>query len=60
MASTLKKHQKKIALVKELAKTARKTKVHKGKKRKGKGKKSKKTRTTIYSNLFGKSFKISF
>tara|TARA_Y100000768_G_C23707698_1_gene554327 strand:- start:295 stop:477 length:183 start_codon:yes stop_codon:yes gene_type:complete len=60
MASTLKKHSKKIGLVKELVKAANKTKIYKGKKRKGKKSKSKKIRTTVYSNIFGKSFKLIF
>ena len=68
MASTLKKHSKKIALAKQLIKTASKTKiqktkgrVHKGK-GKGKGKKTRprKTRTTVYTNILGKTLKLTF
>jgi len=68
MASTLKKHSKKIALAKQLIKTASKTKikktkgrVHKGK-GKGKGKKTRarKPRTTVYTNVLGKTLKLTF
>ncbi len=68
MASTLKKHSKKIALAKQLIKTASKTKikktkgrVHKGK-GKGKGKKTRarKPRTTVYTNILGKTLKLTF
>tara|TARA_X000000368_G_scaffold217472_1_gene171615 strand:- start:460 stop:672 length:213 start_codon:yes stop_codon:yes gene_type:complete len=70
MASTLKKHSMKIALAKQLIKTASKTKikktkgrVHKGKgKGKGKGKKTRarKPRTTVYTNILGKTLKLTF
>jgi len=64
MASTLKKHSKKIALAKQLAKIANNTRVKrtKGKVPKGKGKKrkTKKTRTTVYTNILGKTIKLSF
>jgi len=68
MASTLKKHSMKIALAKQLIKTASKTKikktkgrVHKGK-GKGKGKKTRarKPRTTVYTNILGKTLKLTF
>ena len=61
MVSTLKKHTRKIALAKELIKTAKKTKIKRKKvKDKNKKTKSRKTRTTVYTNLLGKTLKISF
>tara|TARA_Y100000389_G_scaffold84545_1_gene81190 strand:- start:696 stop:896 length:201 start_codon:yes stop_codon:yes gene_type:complete len=66
MASTLKKHSKKIALAKQLVKTASKTQVKRTKGRvtkgKGKGKKSRarKPRTTVYTNILGKTLKLTF
>jgi len=61
MASTMKKHSKKIALAKQLVKTASKIKVKKSKGRKGKGKsRTRKPRTTVHTNILGKTLKITF